>query len=140
MEMLIDATNLVLGRISSFAARKALLGDNIIILNCEKAVVTGNRDSILEEYRHRRERGSNNYGPFFPRMSDRFVRRTVRGMLPFKKPRGKDAFRKVMCYTGVPEQFRGKKMITIQEADVAKSRDLRFMRVGEICAHLGGRS
>ena len=37
--MIIDAKNLVLGRMATVVAKEALLGEKIDIINCEKAVV-----------------------------------------------------------------------------------------------------
>ena len=41
--MLIDSKNIILGRLASFAAKHALLGENVDIVNCESAVITGNK-------------------------------------------------------------------------------------------------
>ncbi len=38
--MIIDANNMILGRLASFAAKKALLGEKIDVINCEKAVIS----------------------------------------------------------------------------------------------------
>ena len=46
--MIIDATNIILGRLASFAAKHALLGETIEIINCENAVITGNKKRTLE--------------------------------------------------------------------------------------------
>jgi len=139
MEIYINAENLILGRIASYAAKRALLGNTVKILNCEKAVVTGNRANILDKYITRRQMGNTSNGPFLPRMPDRFVRRSIRGMLSYKKPRGRDAFERIMCYVGVPEAFKDKKLITLPEADIAKTRSLRYMGVKEICSVMGGK-
>jgi len=45
--MIIDATNLILGRLGTYVAKKALLGNKIDIVNCENSVVTGNRKRIF---------------------------------------------------------------------------------------------
>jgi large subunit ribosomal protein L13 len=139
MEIYINANNLVLGRLASYAAKKALLGNDIKILNSENAVITGSRKYILEKYKQRRERGNPSNGPFFPRMPDRFVRRTIRGMLPYKRPKGRDAFKRVMCYAGVPEEFKEKKMITLPGADVSKTKSLRYIQVKDVCRNIGGK-
>ena len=55
------------------------------------------------------------------------------------KPRGRDAYKRIMCYIGVPEEFKSKKMITLPSADVAKTKSFRFLYVKEICRNLGGR-
>lgn len=139
MEICINANNLVLGRVASYAAKKALLGSTIKIFNCENSVITGNKSDIMGKYSHRRERGNTSNGPFFPKIPDRFMRRTIRGMLPYKRPKGKEAFKRVMCYTSVPEEFKDKKMITLPGADVSKTKSLRFVRVGDVCRHIGGK-
>ncbi len=139
MEIYIDATNMILGRIASYAAKKALLGNSINILNCGDAVITGNKKDIFGKYKHRRERANTSNGPFFPKIPDRLVRRTVRGMLPYKQPRGSEAFKRVMCYVGVPEEFKGKKMITLASADVAKTKNFRFVHVKDVCKQIGGK-
>ena len=140
MEISINAGNLILGRVASYAAKKSLLGEKVHIFNCENAVVTGNRKYIIEKYRKKRQMGNPSNGPFIPRMPDRFVRRAIRGMVPHKKPRGKEAFGNIMCYIGVPEKFKDKKMITLPSADVSKTKNLRFMYVKDICSNMGGKS
>ncbi len=137
--MIIDATDLILGRMASFAAKKALLGEKIDIVNCENAVITGSKRFILSKYQQKRKRGVPLKGPYIPRMPDRFVRRSVRGMLNHKKARGRDAFKRVMCHIGVPEKFKDKKTETIKQANVEKLPNLNFVKVGEICRLLGAK-
>lgn len=139
MEIYIDAKDLIVGRLASYAAKKALLGYGVTILNCESAVITGDKKYILNKYKQRRERGTPNWGPFFPRMCDRFVRRVVRGMVPYKRPKGKEAFKRVMCYVGVPDAFKEKKIISIPEAHVSKTKSLRYLTVKRICKEMGGK-
>lgn len=139
MEIYIDASNLIVGRLASYAAKKALLGEQVKIFNCENAVITGRKKFIIGRYSQRRERGNTSNGPFFSRMPDRFVRRIIRGMVPYKKPKGKEAFQRVMCYMGVPENFKDKKQITISSSNVSKTRNLRYLSIKEICASMGGK-
>ena len=103
--MIIDGTNLILGRLASVAAKKALLGDDIIIVNCDKVLVTGTKKNIVEIYKEKTDRGNPFKGPFFPKIPDRIVRRTIRSMLPYRKPRGREAYKRVMCYLGVPKKY-----------------------------------
>jgi large subunit ribosomal protein L13 len=134
--MIIDATDLKLGRIATVAAKSALKGEDITIINCEKAVITGSKQNILTKYQRRRSRGNPHWGPFFPRMSDRFVRRTIRGMLPYKTPRGRGAFKRIMCYVGNPKKLEAQ---TLEESDINQSHTLKYMAVGDICKRLGGK-
>lgn len=111
-EIIIDAENAVLGRLASYVVKEALSGKKIVILNSEKAIILGNRQSIIEKYLRKRSYGGGNInGPFFSSIPEKILRRTIRGMLPYKKERGLLAFKRVLCYSGIPEKFNGKKMI-----------------------------
>ena len=134
--IIIDANNLILGRLASFAARKVLLGEEVQIVNCEKAIISGDKKYTLQKYKLKFDKGIPLKGPYFPRTPDRIVRRTVRGMLPFKRARGREAYKRVMCYTGMPEGLK-QKPITIKEADASKHPNTRFITVEKISKHLG---
>jgi large subunit ribosomal protein L13 len=135
--MIIDATDLILGRLCSFAAKKALLGEKVDIVNCEKSVVSGARSMVLDHYKMERRKSSVSHGPRFPRNADRVVRRTIRGMLPYKFEKGIKAFDRVMCYVGVPKEFEGKKLEAVKDADVKQTQMVRFIRLGDICKEIG---
>jgi len=138
--MIIDATDLIMGRMAAFTAKKALLGEKIDIVNCEKAVVSGGRHSIFAQYKQRYEVGRNPYkGPFYPKTADRLVRRCVRGMIPYKQGKGKNAFKSVMCYIGVPLQLKGQKFDTVKEAHVSKLKNYKYITIGELSKHLGAK-
>ena len=124
--MIIDAEDLILGRMISYVAKRALLGEKIDIVNCEKAIVTGNKENIFEKYRLRRNLGGPFKGPFLPRIPDRFVRRIVRGMLPYKQEKGRIAFKRVMCYNSIPNEFKNMKMEKIKEADISRVKSLKY--------------
>ena len=132
--MIIDASDMILGRLATYAAKKALLGEKVDIVNCEKAVITGNKKSIFEKYEQRNERGPRpTKGPFIPKMPDRFVRRCIRGMLPYKQEKGRTAFKRVMCYIGIPDEFKDKKTEVIENCNVSKVPSLKYAYIGEIC-------
>jgi large subunit ribosomal protein L13 len=138
MEINIDATDQIVGRMVSFAAKRALVGNTVNIFNCEKAVITGDKRMLLEKYKHRKEL-THRKGPFYPTMPDRFVRRIVRGMLPYKQKKGSDALRRVMCYIGVPENFKGKKMQAPKGASIIERKAPKYVKVSEICRLIGGK-
>lgn len=137
--MIINAENLILGRIATFAAKKALLGEEISVINCEKALMTGNKQQILAKYKQKNERGKPQKGPFIPKRADRFVRRTIRGMLPYKQEKGRKAFARVKCYIDVPEEFKDKKAEAIEKANIDKVPNLKYITVGTICKSIGGK-
>ena len=137
--IVIDATNMILGRLATIVAKKALLGETIKVLNCEKIVISGDKKKILANYKRRTEMGIHTKGPFLPRMPDRFVRRVIRGMLPYKRPRGVDAYKRILCYAGIPAEFSNEKMITFEVCDVSKLPNLKFITVQDVCKFLGAK-
>jgi large subunit ribosomal protein L13 len=127
-----------LGRLASFVAKKALEGESIVIVNAEKAIITGNEEDIKERYKTRRDVGDRYKGPFFPRMPDRIVRRAIRGMLPYKTRRGRDAYKRVKVYIGVPKELEGKDIKKL-EWTKDKLKHQKFIYVEELSRWLGAR-
>ncbi|MBS3074583.1 50S ribosomal protein L13 [Candidatus Pacearchaeota archaeon] len=111
-EVVIDAENAIAGRLASYTAKQLLLGKKIKIVNSEKAVIIGNERDILNKYLIlRRKGGSAMKGPFFPSGPDRLLKRIIRGMLPQKKGRGRDALKRVRCYIRIPEELKNFRMV-----------------------------
>ncbi|MEK6968266.1 MAG: 50S ribosomal protein L13 [Nanoarchaeota archaeon] len=137
--MIIDAQDCVLGRVASLAAKKALLGENIIVINADKAYITGRKLVTIARYHDKFETGQIRKGPFLYKQPDRFVKRVIRGMLPHKQPRGREALKRVRCYPGVPEVYAAQKTITVKGASVSKLPNLRRISVGELCESIGGK-
>ncbi len=137
--MIIDATDLILGRLAAYAAKKALLGEKVIIVNCENAVISGSRANIIANYNNKRHRRTIRKGPFFPRMPDRLVKRTIRGMLPHRQEKGEKALKRVTCYIGLPEEFAKEKIETIKEANVSKLPVLKYVKVSDVCKQIGAK-
>jgi large subunit ribosomal protein L13 len=138
--IIIDAKELILGRLATFAAKRALQGEEVQIMHCEDAVITGTKENIVANYQRKRSLGTFK-GPFYSRMSDRFVKRTIRGMLPYKTPHGREAYKRIRCHIGVPEELLGreKEAIQVPSAHVSKLPSFKFMTVKQICTILGGK-
>ena len=130
--IVIDATNMILGRMATFAAKQALLGQEVKVINAEKAVVSGARAKVLKDTRQKMDRGVPLKGPYIPRMADRYVRRTIRGMLPHRQAKGAEAFKRVMCYVGVPEELANEKPVTIAGAAASKLPTFKYVSVQDI--------
>ena len=135
--MIIDATDLVVGRFATVAAKKALLGEKVDIVNCEKAVLSGDKVRLLAEWKRKRSMGTYK-GPFYGRLSDRLVRRMIRGMLPYKQPKGKAAFERIMCFRGIPSILKDQKTVSVEDAHLSKLNTPKFLRIGELSKLLGG--
>jgi len=115
----IDASNLILGRLASNVAKRILNGEEIVVVNAERAVISGSRKKTIEEEKKHlglRTLGSQKKAPKHPRRPDGFVRRVVRGMLPWKKPKGKMAYKRLKIFIGVPENLSEASLQTIPEA------------------------
>jgi len=134
--VIIDATELILGRVASTVAKRLLQGETIVIVNAEKAAISGRRLSVVEEKKALLEVGHPGKGPLHPRRPDQIVRRTVRGMLPWKNPKGKEAYKRLRAYIGVPDEFRGKETQTIPEANAQRLK-CPYIRVEELAKRIG---
>ncbi|MBR9691233.1 50S ribosomal protein L13 [Candidatus Woesearchaeota archaeon] len=137
--MIINAENLILGRIATVAAKKALLGEKVEIVNCEKAIITGSKKEIAARYKAKREMGQVYHGPYILRRPERFVKRAIRGMLPYKQEKGRKAFDNIRCHIGVPEELKEKEMETIEKANISKVPSLKYVTVGNICKLMGAK-
>ena len=134
--VIIDGKGLILGRMASNVAKRLLQGDKVIILNAEKAVISGKKQHIVTEAKSFLEVGHPRKGPNHPRRPDRIVTRTIRGMLPYRKRKGRDAFGNLKVHIGVPDEFERSVFDTISEADYRRLRN-RYVTVGEIAKTIG---
>jgi large subunit ribosomal protein L13 len=142
-----DADGLVLGRLASTVAdlllKSARAGnsDKVVIVNSEKAVVSGKATSVFATYHTKYELNHARKGPFFPRMPDMILKRSVRGMLPYQaKSSGRRALRNLRVEIGCPSHLSGDLPEGHAQGDDSKIRrslPQRFVRLGEISANLG---
>ncbi|MDP3918992.1 MAG: 50S ribosomal protein L13 [Nanoarchaeota archaeon] len=135
--MIINGENLILGRLASIVAKKALLGEKIDIVNADKVVVVGSKRIVEAKYTQKRNRTTPVKGPFISRMADRFVRRAIRDMLPYKKERGREAFERIMCHIGVPDNFKNEKIETLDNVNVLNTSNIQFITIEKICKLIG---
>ena len=117
---LVNADGLILGRMASVVAKKLLNGEKVIIVNAEKAIISGRKRSKVAEAKEFLEVGAPQQGPYHYRRPDRIMRKTVRGMLPFKQPKGKAALKKLKVFISVPEDLKDQQPVSIKEAQAAK--------------------
>lgn len=99
---IIDAADQVLGRVCSIAAKSLMEGDEVSVINAEKAVLTGDPEMILKHFWELRDRGDPHHGPYYPKNPDMILKRSIRGMLPYKKEKGREALKKLKVYNGNP--------------------------------------
>jgi len=138
--LLLDAKNQVLGRLASFVAKHAINGETIIVVNAEKAVISGRRSNIVEEAKRRLETrtlGTQIHAPVHQRRPDLYFRRVVRGMLPWKKAKGRAAFHRVRVYVGTPEEFAAKTVVKVPGADASKLVS-PYVTLEDLATEIGG--
>jgi len=133
---IINADGLILGRMASIIAKRLLNDEKIIVVNAEKAVLSGKRKSKVMEAKKFLEVGHPRMGPFHYRRPDRIVRRTVRGMLPYKQPKGKQAYKRLKVYIGMPYELKDQEMQTLTDAQ-AKKLTCPYFTIGQFAKEIG---
>ncbi len=130
----IDATGAIAGRLASVLAKRLLRGETIVVVNSERAVITGAPDAIKARYIFKTTVGTRRKGPFPSRMPHLMLKRVVRGMMQYQRPNGREALKRLTCHLGVPAEFKDKKPETITDA----VRPYQFgLTLGDIARYLG---
>ena len=132
-DLVVDAKDCIVGRVASQVAERALDGERVAVLNTERAVITGSEEQLIEKYRTRRENGSDR-GPYYPKRPDMIAKRSIRGMLPYKRPHGREAFDRVRVYLGDPDDEDGE---IIEGTSLDRLSNTDFVELGEVVAKLG---
>lgn len=136
--IIVDGTDMVLGRLASRIAKKLMEGEEVHLINAEKIVVSGIPANTVADYMQKRrlqQKATPEFSPKWPKIPHLMVRRVIRGMLPFKKAKGKAAFKKLRVYAANP-QIKGE----AATFDDAKNKGFgRYMSVGEMCRQLGAK-
>mgnify|MGYP002398990719 CR=1 FL=1 len=136
---IIDGNNMILGRVASNAAKMVLNGDEVVVVNAEKMVMSGDLPYLVEKYAARRRmkaKSDPEKSPKWPRRPDLFVRRIIRGMLPWDSSRGRTAFKRLKTFMGVPKELENADRIALPGAN-AEKLDTKYHSVGKICSRLG---
>ena len=137
MVTIIDGRNAVLGRLGSVVAQRIMDGEEIVVVNAESIVVTGERDMIFADYKARVDRGdtTKRKGPFYPRRADLLFKRSVRGMIPWTSTSGREAYRRLHVFVGTPKQFADAETEKVEDA--MKKISGKYTTLGAISKFLG---
>jgi ribosomal protein uL13 len=132
-KIIIDGSGAVFGRIGSFAAKRALEGNEIVIVNSEKTIMTGNKKDIIAKYSTLRKKGGHSQkGPKLPNVPQMILKRAIRGMLPdHREGQGKETLKRIKCYDGMPDEFKDEKMIKVNAP-----KKLKFMELKELASKI----
>jgi large subunit ribosomal protein L13 len=132
-DVVIDARDSIMGRVASTVAQRAKAGERVAVINAEQAVITGTEEDVVGTYRKRAELGSDS-GPYYPKRPDGIMKRSIRGMLPYKTTRGREAFENVRVYVGNPFDEDGE---IVDDASLDRLSTIKFVSLGEISEKLG---
>ncbi|WP_084270652.1 50S ribosomal protein L13 [Methanobrevibacter cuticularis] len=139
--MIINGEGHILGRLASVISKKLLDGEEIVVLNAEKILITGSKEWAYAKYKQRVDRASisnpRDMGPKYPRRPEEIFRRTVRGMLPYKKSKGRVAFKGLKAYVGVPREFQESETSVLSQAEYQDIK--KGIELGEISKLLGAK-
>ncbi|MEL7669704.1 50S ribosomal protein L13 [Methanobacterium sp.] len=129
--MIIDGEGLIMGRLASTVSKMLLNGESVVVLNAEKILISGTKEWAYARYKQRVDRASisnpRKMGPKYPRRPDDIFRRTVRGMIPYRKTSGREAFKGLKVFVGIPKEFADAEIFKLEEAmpkNIKKSIEL----------------
>lgn len=139
--MIVDGEGSILGRLASTVSKALLNGEEVVVLNAEKIIITGNKDWAYARYKQRVDRKSisnpRDLGPKYPHRPDDIFRRTVRGMLPIKKTKGRVAYKNLKAFVGVPNEYKDAEITAVPQAEVENVK--KSIELGEISRLLGAK-
>lgn len=133
---IINADGLILGRMGTYVAKRLLRGEEIVIVNAEKAILSGKKRSKLNDAKEFLGVGAPGRGPFHYRRPDKIVRKSMRGMLPIRRPKGIQAYKRLKVYMGVPDAFKNANMETLEPAQ-AKKLTCTYFTIAEFAKEIG---
>ncbi|XP_041351917.1 60S ribosomal protein L13a-like [Gigantopelta aegis] len=117
--IIIDARGHLLGRLASIVAKTLLQGQRVVIVRCEGINISGNfyRNKLKYlKFLRRRCNVNPKRGPFHFRAPSKIFWRTVRGMLPHKLSRGKEALDRLKVFEGIPPPYDKKRRMVVPAA------------------------
>jgi len=140
--VLIDGSGHMMGRLAAFVAKSLLEGNKIKILRCEQITRAGPfyRVRHIEQIKLRRGCNVNpKRGPFHFRAPDKIFYKCVRGMLPIRTRRGREAMMRLNCYVGIPAKYAQVRPKVIPECMrvVRHNSDNKFCYLGRIAHRIG---
>ena len=139
MVTVIDGKGLIYGRLASDVACRILNGEEVVVLNAEQIIVSGERSEVFADFKHKVDVGevTKRKGPFYPRRADLLFKRAVRGMIPWMTTSGRDAYRRLHVFVGVPKQFEAAEKVKVDVA--VKALQCKYVTLGEISEFLGSK-
>lgn len=140
--IVVDGKEMVLGRLATFVAKELLKGNQVRVLNAEKIVISGRKEATYKHFDLWMDVGSVSNprkGPYHYRMPEDIVKRTIRGMLPYKKAKGKEAYKRLLVFRGAPGELAGKETVSVPKGGVSDLGTRRYITLENLSKHLGAK-
>jgi len=101
-KLVYDGKDAVFGRMATVVAKELLRGNSVDVINCEDVIISGDKSLFAKKILAKRAMGSGSSmkGPQYSRVADRLIKRMIRGMLPWDRKKGQDAYNRLRCYVG----------------------------------------
>lgn len=130
--IVLDAENKIVGRLATTIARRVKDGEEVKIVNSEKAVISGDKEEVIESYRQKYERGSRDFGPHYPKRPDKILKRIIRNMLPENGDTDYESM--VKTYLGNPDELDAEDPGTREGDDL---RNKNYVKLVEVSKAIG---
>ena len=92
---------------------------------------------VFAEYVEKRNLNHPRKGPYYPRMPHMMLKRAVRGMIPYQKPKGREAFKRLKVDVGKPASLDDGKIEMFDGAKMKKSS--KYVTLGDVSKVLGAK-
>jgi large subunit ribosomal protein L13 len=140
-EIIIDAENALLGRLATRVAKLAMLGFKVYVVNVEKAVISGDKKSIVDSYKLllkvKTHKNPYRHSIHRPRHPVNIFKKTVKLMMPKHSSSRFEILEQVKAYIGIPQEFMNKSIIKILDCDASYLKRRKIVSLGVVAKELG---
>lgn len=137
--IILNGENAIVGRLATITAKYLVKGEEVAVINIEKATISGDPDKVVEVYRKRRgiqNKANPEESTKWPRRPDFLFKRIIQGMLP-KNTRGEKLLKNLKAHMGVPKELADKASKAEAPKKQANTLMSKSITLEEICKRLG---
>mmetsp|Transcript_10750 Transcript_10750/g.12977 ORF Transcript_10750/g.12977 Transcript_10750/m.12977 type:complete len:199 (+) Transcript_10750:179-775(+) len=117
--VVVDCRGHLMGRMASIIAKELLAGQRVVAVRCELLEISGAiwRNKIKQaQFIKKRTATNPKRGPIHFHSPAKMLWRVVRGMIPHKTQRGKEAMLRFKSFEGIPHPYDRMKRMVIPQA------------------------
>jgi len=139
-KIIVNGEGHILGRLSSIIAKKLLEGNEVVVVNVEKVIVSGEKRMVVDSYKKIlgvKVHLSHKWRPKRPRSPIRLFKASVKGMLPKNNKKGREALSRLKVYVGVPDEFKDAEMVVFKDAYKDRLKTNKYVELSVIAKEMG---